>query len=168
MTLSLTTDRLTIERITPGDSAFVLELVNTDGWIQFIGDRNVRSIADAEQYIQKIQNNPAYTYLVFKLKETGSPVGVVTVIKRDYLEYPDIGFAMLPEYSGMGYSYEASKKVLGELERSGNHPRIQAITMKTNVRSIALLQKLGLQFEKEIYENNETLLLFTIDFLQAQ
>jgi len=158
----MTTNRLLIEPITLNDSSFIIELVNTDGWIQFIGNRNIHTQADAINYIQKILDNPNYTYWVFKLKENNSAIGVVTLIKRDYLDHPDIGFATLPGFEKQGYSYEASKQVLHELKASGLHTKIQAITLKDNSKSISLLQKLGLEFEKELVRDNEVLLLYGI------
>ena len=42
-----TTDRLLLDSLTPDDTEFILELVNTAGWLRFIGDRNIRTVDDA-------------------------------------------------------------------------------------------------------------------------
>lgn len=136
----------------------MLELLNTEGWLKYIGDRQVRTIKDAEAYIQKITLNKNASYFVCVQKDNEIPVGAITFIKREYLESPDIGFAFLPAYAGKGYAYEAAKKVLDEMESAGT---IHAITMKTNDRSIKLIEKLGLQFDKEIKVNDEMLQLYT-------
>lgn len=161
MQSNLKTNRLFIEPLTLNDWSFILELVNTKGWLTFIGNRNVSTQEDAVTYIQKILDNPNCAYFVFKLKEDNTPIGVITLIKRDYLDHHDIGFAMLPKYSKNGYSFEASKRVLDELSKSKQHTKILAITLADNVPSKSLLEKLGLAFEKTIRENNEELLLYS-------
>ncbi|MBI2730086.1 MAG: GNAT family N-acetyltransferase [Sphingobacteriales bacterium] len=149
MLTAMETERLVIEPITLNDNLFILELLNTEGWIKFIGDRNVHSPEDATQYIQRILNNPKFNYFVFRLKENNIPIGLVTFLQRDDLDYPDIGFAMLPAYSKKGFSYEASKKVMDEIINSGKHEKVLAITLKDNYQSIRLLEKLGLSREGE-------------------
>lgn len=160
----LQTERLTIELLTLHDSAFILELLNTEGWLKFIGDRNVHSTEDAEKYIQRISDNSNYSYFVCKRKEDNTAAGVITLIKRNYLEHHDIGFAFLPAYAKLGYAYEAAKEVLDELGKSGEHKKILAITLKDNIRSISLLEKLGLMFEREIVEDGEVLRVYEISF----
>lgn len=151
------TKRLLIEPLTENDKLFILELVNTDGWIKFIGNRNIKSEFDAISYIQKINNNTNLTYWVVKLIETNDAIGLVTFIKRDYLEYNDIGFAFLPNFFGQGYAFEASKAVLNFLINNHNLSQILATTIPENIDSISLLKKLGFRFEKSIEIENEIL-----------
>lgn len=162
MKLNLTTDRLSLKGLTLGNTGFIQELVNTEGWISFIGDRNVRNKEAAEEYIQKILDSKTVQYWVVKLKEEKTPIGIITFIKRDYLQYHDIGFAFLPGYSNKGYAFEAANNVLDMLMKDPAHQTIQATTVKENTRSIALLEKLGLKFEKEIEVGAEILLLFSL------
>lgn len=153
------TSRLLLSALSATDAAFMFELLNTPLWKKFIGDRNIKTINDAEAYIQKIIDNPTADYWVVKLKDQNDSIGVVTFMKRDYLEHYDIGFAFLPAYAKRGYAYEASKKLLEEMSR--NHQQIIATVLKENRNSIQLLEKLGLQFDKEIVVNNEGLLLYS-------
>lgn len=92
------TDRLLIRPITVGDANFIYSLVNSNGWLKYIGDRNIRNNQDAENYIQKILENKNYYYNVFEIKETKEPIGIITFLHRDNHEFPDIGFALLPKY----------------------------------------------------------------------
>lgn len=161
MQSTYTTTRLTLHQLSAQDSAFILELLNTPGWIQFIGDRNIRSNEDALAYIEKINANPNVTYWVVKTKDPQIAIGLITLIKRDYLEHHDIGFAFLPQYNGKGYAYEATTEVLSDMIKDAAHTRIVAITLKENLSSIALLEKTGLRFEKEIIDNGETLQLYS-------
>ncbi len=155
------TDRLTLDKLSTDDAVFISRLVNTAGWIRFIGNRNVNNHADAEAYIRRILENTAITYWVVRLRERDEPVGVVTFIKRVYLSHHDIGFAFLPEHNGKGYAFEAASTVMNSAVNDFSHSTILATTMKENIQSIALLKKLGLQFEKEILVENETLLVYS-------
>ena len=157
MYLELETERLLIRPINFDDAGFILKLVNSQGWLEFIGDRKINTEIEATAYIQKILDQPDYYYSVYHLKKTDEPIGLVTFLKRDHLDAPDIGFAMLPEYEGKGYAYEASKKYLEEILKIKNYNNILAITRFDNQKSIRLLEKLGLYF-KEQYENNAELI----------
>lgn len=158
----ITTDRLLIKPLTAKDDNFILELLNTEGWIKFIGNRNITSQAEASAYIQKILNNANVFYWVVTVKDSMEAIGVVTFIKRDYLEHHDIGFAFLPQYSKNGYAYEATIAVLNKIIVKQNHTHLLATTVPENVNSIRLLKKIGLVFEKEIEVEKEKLHVYGI------
>ncbi len=153
----LITNRLSIKPLTVTDSSFILTLVNTEGWIKFIGNRNITSEVEAGAYIKKILENKNISYWVVSLKENEDKIGVITYIKRDYLEYHDIGFAFLPNFSGKGYAWEAANAVLNELIQTHNISHILATTVPENMSSVKLLKKLGLAYEKEIEVDKEKL-----------
>jgi [ribosomal protein S5]-alanine N-acetyltransferase len=153
----LMTERLLIQPLTITDDSFILELVNTEGWITFIGNRNITSQVDARAYILRILENKNTSYWVVKRKDNLQAMGIVTYIKRDYLEHHDIGFAFLPNFSNNGYAYEATTAVLTQLIKEHKVSHILATTVPENIRSIKLLKKIGLAFEKEIDVANETL-----------
>ena len=92
---------------------------------------------------------------------------MVTFIQRDYLEHPDIGFAFLPQFSGNGYAFEATKTVLEALIEQENLSHILATTIPENVRSILLLKKIGLDFEREILVAEETLHVYGASIVQT-
>jgi [ribosomal protein S5]-alanine N-acetyltransferase len=152
-----TTARLLIQPLTINDNAFIQELVNTGGWIKFIGNRNINSAADATAYIERIISNKNITYWVVQLKSTTTLIGIITFIKRDYLDHHDIGFAFLPDFSKNGYAFEAAHTVLIGLLQNNNFTHILATTIPENISSIKLLKKLGLQFDKVIKVGEETL-----------
>lgn len=170
MTFVLETERLTLRRLTPADAPFILELVNTPTWLQYIGDRHVHTLEDARNYIT---NGPASSYdkigtglYLVSLKENGIPIGMCGLLKREILEDLDIGFALLPGHAGKGYAYEAAVATL----RHGRHDiglkRIVAFTTKENLRSISLIERLGLQYESifRFPGEEQELLLFGINF----
>ncbi len=154
---SFTSQRTTIDPLTLSDSTFILKLVNTKGWLENIGDRNIHDESDAANYIHKILNNANTKYWVVRIKESQDPIGILTLILRDQLDYHDFGFAFLPEYNNKGFAFEASKVILEALLNSGDFPAIIAITIPQNTASVRLLSKLNFNFEKEITYNNEVL-----------
>lgn len=155
--MRITTERLTLSPLSEKDSAFIVELLNTEGWVKNIGDRNIRSKKDAREYIQKVTNNPHITYWTVKLKHGRLPIGLVTMIKRDYLPFNDVGFAFLPQFFNKGYAFEATKAVLLALVNSNGLEIILAISLPDNKSSIKLIEKLGLKFEKMINHENSIL-----------
>ncbi len=161
MNLNLETDRLYIRPLIIKDVDFIIQLLNSKGWIQFIGDRNIKDIKAANNYIQRILLNNNYFYSVFEIKETNTPIGIVTFLYREDKNQPDIGFAMLPQYEKKGYALEAVKSYLDTLKKN-QVGKITAITKPDNENSISLLKKLGLVFEKSYIENDEMLDMYSI------
>jgi ribosomal-protein-alanine N-acetyltransferase len=149
------TQRLILNEINPNDAEFILKLVNTPEWLEFIGKRNIGNTAEANDYIEKIISNPKSNFWVVRTKNHQLAIGIITFIKKDYLDYYDIGFAFLSEHTNKGYAYEASYAVLHYAIKHFNYNNILATTVATNTNSIKLLKKLGLQFYKEIENEKE-------------
>lgn len=161
--MKIQTDRLTIDPLSVNDRDFMRRLVNTEGWLKFIGNRNVDSDEAAAAYIQKILTTPDFTYQVVHLKATGEPTGIVSFIKRTYLDHFDIGFAFLPEHSGKGYALEASRAMLSHMQKQPQHKTVLATTVPGNTASIKLLKKLGFRFDKEMDSEKGRLHVYTTD-----
>jgi len=150
----LETERLALRELNEGDAAFVLELLNEPGWLRFIGDRGIRTEEAAREYIA---NGPMAMYrrLGFGLyavvrKSDGVALGVSGLIKRETLEDVDIGFAFLERHGGAGYAVEAADAVMSHAREVLGLKRVVAITSVDNDKSIRLLEKVGLRFEKLI------------------
>ena len=136
------------------DAPFLLELMNEPAFIQNVADRGLRTTADAERWMsEKIL--PSYTryrfgfYLV-ESKESGAPVGICGLIKREVLDDPDVGYAILTRHSGNGYAYEAAAAVMTYGRKTLGLPRIIGVTSPANAASIRILEKLGLRFERMV------------------
>lgn len=166
----LETDRLILERFTVHHAAFIVELMNSPGWLQNIGDRGVKDLEAARRYIQEgpmtAYAQYGYGFSVVSLKEDRTPIGGCGLIRRSGLDYPDIGFALLPDYMGMGYAYEIAAATLRQAREQLGLSVIQGITLPTNTPSIRLLERIGLKFEKMIClpGDEESLMLFQIEF----
>ena len=159
---SYNTARLSLNKLTLSDAAFINELLNTPEWIQFIGNRNINGDNEAVEYIRKIMDNPNISYWVVTLNVTKMSIGIITFIKRTYLAHHDIGFAFLSKYTQKGYAYEAALTILNNAIEEAKHSHILATTVKENYNSIKLLEKLGLRFTNEIEFEGETLLVYSI------
>jgi RimJ/RimL family protein N-acetyltransferase len=158
------TPRLLINHFTVADAPFVLEILNTQGWLQFIGERNVKTLEAAEQYIKEkfmgsYQKSGFGMYAV-RLKETNETIGMCGLVKRDHLEHADIGYAFLPQYAGKGYALEAATAVLDYANNTLKLHPILAIVTPTNTGSIKLLEKLQFILQGTLPDNGEELLLF--------
>ncbi len=148
------TERLVLRLLVLDDAPFILQLLNEPSFLKNIGDKGVRNIEDACQYIVQgprasYTKNGFGLYLV-ALQETLTPMGICGLIKREGLDDPDIGYAFLPEFWSQGYAFEAAAAVLIFASETLAMQRIVAITTLDNHASIRLLNKLGLQFEKMI------------------
>ncbi len=148
----LDTERLSLRMLTRSDASFILELVNSPGWLEFIGDKKIRNEQDAVLYLQ---NGPLKSYSehgfglwLVQLKSSDTPIGMCGLLKREYLSAPDIGFAFLPAHTGKGYAFEIAKATRDYATTSLGIQTLQAITLPHNERSIKLLEKIGLCFAK--------------------
>lgn len=150
----LSTDRLLISEITLDDAAFILKLMNDKDWIKNIGDRGIRTIEDAEEYIRtrflKTYTESDLGFYGLVLKNSRQIIGVAGLIDRDGIDHVDIGYGILPEYRGKGYAFEATKAVYDYGYNELKLKKIVAIVNPENPSSINLLSKLGLEFEKMV------------------
>jgi ribosomal-protein-alanine N-acetyltransferase len=157
------TNRFLLRQLRTDDAAFVLEIVNSPGWLRFIGDRGVHDLEGATKYIRKNINN--YQALGFglyaiEMKDSGEVAGMCGLLKRDYLPAADIGYALLPRFEGLGLAQEAGRSVVKYAQEMLQMTSLFAIVTPQNSRSISLLEKIGFRFSKEITENNEQLLVY--------
>lgn len=166
--MKIISDRLLIEPLSSTDIRFILELLNTEGWLRFIGNRNINSESDAADYIARVHENPDITYWTVKRKEDDHAIGLVTLIKRDYLDFHDIGFAFLPSHFGNNYAYEATKAVLLNLLQHHAMESVVAITYPENFPSISLLEKLGFKFQNTFHRDEEVLNLYHSSLMQYE
>lgn len=161
----LKTPRLQLRQYVVADAPFIFKLMNSEGWLKNIGDRKIHSIADAEAYMEKnylpLYEKYGFGPFLVSLKD-GTPIGSAGLYKRDTLDHPDIGFAFLPEFANKGYAFEAASAVMDYAANTLRIKTIVGITLETNLPSIKLLKKLGLnEIGTFTYEDGEELLLFS-------
>lgn len=146
--MMLETERLYIREFAYDDAAFIIALVNNPTWLEFIGDRNVTNLDDAHRYmrdkIMYLYQYYGYGPWLLEDKHTREPIGMCGLINRDFLTDTDIGYALLPAYTGKGLAFEAARAVLDYGYEVLRLPKIVAITLPTNYASIKLLGRLGM------------------------
>ncbi len=167
------TERLTLRRFTLHDSPFVMQLLNDPDWIRNIGDKGVRNEDDARAHMQKtylaMYERTGYGPYLVETKAGNVPIGMCGLLKRESLDFADIGFAFLHEHRGHGYGLEAAEASLRYGQEILRLPRVVGITLPANTATIRLMEKIGLTFEKTFFMPNdaEELALYAIDFVQV-
>jgi RimJ/RimL family protein N-acetyltransferase len=151
----LETARLRLRHLDPEtDAEFILELVNEPPFLQYIGDKGVRTFADARRYIADgpLKSYEANGYGLYKveLKSDATPIGMCGLVKRDTLPDADIGFAFLKRFWNEGYAFESAAAVMKYAREQLAIKRVLAITTPNNVASGKLLNKIGLRFDRVI------------------
>ncbi len=143
------TDRLALRWFTREDTPLILHLLNEPLFLRFIGDKNVRTLDDADLYLQHgpLASYTRHGFGLFhvSLKSDGTPIGMCGLLKRDALEDVDVGFAYLPQFGGRGYATEAAQATLQYGRTVLGLKRIVAITAPDNTASINVLTKIGLR-----------------------
>ncbi|MBK6723115.1 MAG: GNAT family N-acetyltransferase [Acidobacteria bacterium] len=147
------TERLTLRELTVDDAEFINTLLNTPKFLQYIGDRQVRTAEQAAEFIETRYRQSyidhGFGLYAVELKD-GTPIGMCGYVRRESLDGPDIGFAFLPEYEKLGYGYESASAMLTYGQ--------ETLGFKgENTRAGSLLVKLGFHFDEEIHNNGETL-----------
>ncbi len=158
------TPRLLIRKFELTDDEFIYQLVNTSAWIENIGDKKVRSLQDAANYIKtgplaSYRENGYGAWLV-ELKSANAPIGLCGFFKRDYLDSADIGYALLPDFWGNGYALEAAEACMEFAKMEYDLYRLYGICNPKNKASVRLLQKLGLGFVKNFMDDDKEIALY--------
>lgn len=149
---SLETERLNLKPVDLEDAGFIYDLYNQPRFLQFIGDRKIRSVQDATRYIiekfrPQIESLGYGNYVIIR-KEDGAKLGSVGVFTRDGLDVQDVGFALLPQFEGFGYATEAARKLLEVIYAQFGVSKVSGITALDNYASQKVLEKLGLEYIK--------------------
>jgi RimJ/RimL family protein N-acetyltransferase len=165
----LETERLELCEMSAVDAELIVAVLNDPDFLRFVGDRGVKTIDDARRYIERIQASHArhgFGLWIMRRKEDAQTLGMCGLIRRDSLPDVDIGFATLPAFRKRGYTAEAAAATVAFARRVVGLSRLVAITTHDNRASIALLEKLGLQFEKTLHmpDDPEELRLFAIEW----
>jgi len=141
------TERLILRPSGLEDADLVLELLNTPKWLQFIGDRNVKTLEEARSYIETRMlpqlERLGYSNYTLVRKSDGTLIGTCGLYDREGLEGIDIGFALLPQFEGRGYGFEAAERIKKVAFEDFAIEQLQGITTKENIVSQKLLKKLG-------------------------
>lgn len=146
----LETERLVLREVTVQDAAFVLDLLNSPGFLENIGDRGVRTLDEARTYIEDrvlgSYRDHGFGMWLTAQKSDGAAVGLAGLVRRDGLDVPDVGYAFIQRAWGRGYAQEAAAAVLAHARGPMGIPKLAAITTPENFASMAVLRKIGFTF----------------------
>ena len=152
MTFGIDTQRLRLRELTLADAPLMLAVWNDPAFIRFVGDRGIRTVEDAQEAMTagalRLYRDFGYGPYGVTLKGEGTSIGICGLFRREGLDDPDIGFAILPGFCGNGYAYEASQAVMDFARNTLEIPYLAAIVSPANEASVGLIRKLGLRFER--------------------
>lgn len=169
----LATRRLRLRWLTADDASFMLTIWNDPAFLRFVGDRGLRSEADARRALEEgvltLYETQGYGPYIVSLQSDGTTIGVCGLFLREGLEDPDIGFALLPEYRGGGYAREAAEAVVAEARSVLRLARLTAIVAAENTDSVRLIEKLGLRFDRplRLKGDDRDACLYAVDWLPS-
>lgn len=148
------TGRLRLRAVSVDDADLMLAVWNDPAFICNVADRGIRTTEHAREAIAdgaaKLFEDYGYGPFCLSLKSDDSMIGICGLFKRDNIDHPDIGFAVLPDYCGQGYAGEAAIAVVDYARSELVLPALTAIVSPTNAPSIGLIEKLGLTFDRMI------------------
>jgi RimJ/RimL family protein N-acetyltransferase len=154
------TERLLLRWLDADDAEFVHELMNDPGWLRHIGDRGIRSVDDARRYIdQRLRaqcNRLGYGLNLVALRASGTPIGICGLVRRDWLDVADLGYALLPQFRGQGCATEAAAAVLEHASSVLGFGRVAAIVSPNHRDSIGVLERVGMCFERKVIPPDES------------
>ncbi len=155
----LKSERLIIRAVKVSDAEFYFKLFKDPDWIKYIHDKGLNSVKETEHFLKEmIANNESKKtgYFTVLLKENNKPIGVSTALKRESLDYIDVGYAFLPEGRGKGYASEATKLMLSHIKKTFKQEKVLAFTKPGNKPSQKLLENLGFKFvgTESVFDGN--------------
>ena len=125
----LVTARLLLRRIASEDAGLMLAVWNDPAFIAQVGDRGVRTEDEAREALDagilRLYRDHGYGPFKMVRKDDAAEIGICGLFKRDNLDDPDIGFAVLPAYCRQGYAGEAARAVVAHAR---NDLRIRNLT----------------------------------------
>lgn len=150
----LETARLSLRRLEASDAAFLVELLNQPSFLTNIGDRGVRTVEDAHRYLREgplaMYARHGFGLWHVSRRADGAVLGLCGLLKRDVLPDVDVGYALLPQFWGQGYAFEAAQATVRHASSRFALSRVAAVVSEGNAGSIRVLEKLGMKFERMV------------------
>lgn len=145
----LETERLHMRWLTEDDAPLMLAIWNDPDFVRHVGDRGIRNLGEARQAMQdglmKVYRDQRMGPYGLFLRGSEEAMGICGLFKRENLDFPDIGYAILPPFRGKGYVFEAAQAVCRHAEEQMGLEQLLAIVSPGHGRSEHLLEKLGMK-----------------------
>ena len=149
MTIIISTERLILRTWQIEDEEAYFKINQDPKVIEFLsGPLTRKQVQDFIQYVRRHDEQHGYTTWAVELKETGALMGFIglnTVAwQAHFTPAVEIGWRLGAEYWGKGYATEGAKAALDYGFKHCNLPEIVAFTVPANIRSIRVMEKIGL------------------------
>ncbi|RAR75426.1 GNAT family N-acetyltransferase [Flavobacterium aciduliphilum] len=154
---NLETERLFLRRITRADVDEIMELRSNPETMKFIPRPLVTSKEQAMEHFkmldEKIEANEGINWAI-TIKGEPKLIGIIGHYRIQPENHRcEIGYMILPQYSGKGYTTEAIRVVLEYGFHDLQMHSIEAVIDPDNIASERVLQKNGFVKEAHILEN---------------
>jgi ribosomal-protein-alanine N-acetyltransferase len=141
------------------DAQLLFDLMTTDKWMRFIGDRGINTIEDAIEYIENRMHPDlsikGFVNHVIIEKHSGAKVGTCSLHNRAGVDGLDVGYAILEEHEGKGYAAAGAREMVKLAFNKHKADKVSAITIEENVGSCRVLEKLGFEFREFMFLPND-------------
>lgn len=162
----LTTGRLLLREFTEDDAADFHALNSNPEVIRYTGDGGTTSVEHARQGLLE---RPLADYrkhgfgrLACLDRASGRLIGFCGLKYLDELAEVDLGYRFLPEFWGRGLATEAGRAVLDLGFTVLRLERIIGLVEPENVRSVRVLEKLGMTSEGTVVYRGDTVLRYWV------
>lgn len=154
---NLETERLYLRRLTETDINDILALRGNPEAMKYIPrpliETEVQALAHLKMIDENIENNTAINWGVY-LKENSKFVGFMGIYRIKPENYrAEIGYMILPEFNGKGYTTEAIKAIVTYGFDEMQLHSMEGVIDPDNSASERVLQKNGFVKEAHILEN---------------
>jgi RimJ/RimL family protein N-acetyltransferase len=162
----LETERLRLRPISLEDAAFIIALLGDPDFVRNIGDRGVRTVDQAADYIRNgpkgLSESFGWRLWLVTIRETATPIGTCALLKREVMDDVEIGYALMPQFRAKGYALEAASAVARHGREALGLMRLAAVVHPDNAASIRVLEKLGMRRDAMIRldEDEPEIMLF--------
>jgi len=166
----LKTERLHLRWLTEDDADLMLAIWNDPAFIRFVGDRGIRTLDEALEAMRggvlKLYRDFGYGPYRLAVHGSDEAMGICGLFKRENLEFPDIGYGLLPAFCGAGYAFEAARAAADHAREHMQLSELCAIVTPANTRSVHLLEKLGMTAGEPIRMpgDDEDVVLYSVRF----
>ncbi|ASD69160.1 GNAT family N-acetyltransferase [Pseudoalteromonas piscicida] len=139
--------RIFLRKANLNDAGFLLRLLNQKSFIDNIRDKGIKTQQQAEEHIEQAylipyQIGAPAAYIVVEASSNIS-IGLCGLYQRPFFNIPDLGYALLDEFTGRGYASEAARLLMEYAKLEEGYVKLGAITLESNCSSMSLLSKVG-------------------------
>lgn len=152
MSVLFTTDRLSVRKFTPGDHEDLAEIL-TDPEVTYFEPYETFTKEKCVEEADNFSKSKEFFAVVLG----GKVIGKIYFSKKDFGSF-EIGYTFNGAYQGKGYALESVKGMMSYAFSKLGARRIFAEINAGNVKSIKLVERLGMRKEaehKEIYPRKE-------------